>query len=428
MKKQYIILLLILSCFYAQAKNGIILNEHNPSETGLLTIIPTFNPVGPICFLQPMSPLPSTSLNGITGSWSPAINNVVTTLYTFTPNVGQDAASVTLVILVSPSPAAPSLIATEPTCTSQYGAVTIVSAAPGTLYSFDGAGYTSTLVYTGLAAGSSHTVVAQNTTGCTSPTSSITLTGIAQPNAGVLSGNQNVCTGLTTVFSSTVNGGIWSTSNPNVATVNPITGIVTGISAGSALILYTVSEVFCGNAIATRSMTVNPISTTQMFCDPSQTISQNSVYFDWTNVPGFTSYQYTYSINGGQNISGSDSVSHYEVFGVLPGQSVTFTIANVVGVSCFTPVSLTCGVPLANNVFEEDAFVYYPNPVNDFLNLQSLQGITRIRIFDVLGQETISMKSSAGNVQIDMSRLKSGIYFVKMSSDQSVKTFKVIKN
>ncbi|MCK7540125.1 MAG: hypothetical protein MZV63_59080 [Marinilabiliales bacterium] len=28
--------------------------------------------------------LPTTSLNGITGTWSPAIDNTVTTLYTFT--------------------------------------------------------------------------------------------------------------------------------------------------------------------------------------------------------------------------------------------------------------------------------------------------------------------------------------------------------
>ena len=32
-----------------------------------------------------MSPLPATSLEGITGSWSPALDNTTTTIYTFTP-------------------------------------------------------------------------------------------------------------------------------------------------------------------------------------------------------------------------------------------------------------------------------------------------------------------------------------------------------
>lgn len=51
-------------------------------------ITPTFTQVAPICFGSPLSPLPTTSTNGITGTWSPAINNTATTTYTFTPPIG----------------------------------------------------------------------------------------------------------------------------------------------------------------------------------------------------------------------------------------------------------------------------------------------------------------------------------------------------
>src|SRR6185295_9087951 len=54
-------------------------------------ITPTFNAVAPICSGATLSALPTTSNNGITGTWSPALNNTATTIYTFTPTAGQCA-------------------------------------------------------------------------------------------------------------------------------------------------------------------------------------------------------------------------------------------------------------------------------------------------------------------------------------------------
>ena len=65
---------------------------------------PAFNAVTPICSGAILSPLPTTSINGINGTWSPAINNTATTIYTFTPAVGQCAATTTLTITVNPKP------------------------------------------------------------------------------------------------------------------------------------------------------------------------------------------------------------------------------------------------------------------------------------------------------------------------------------
>ena len=61
---------------------------------------PTFTPVAPICSGGSFT-LPTTSNNGITGAWSPAINNSATTTYTFTPNSGQCASSTTMTVVVS---------------------------------------------------------------------------------------------------------------------------------------------------------------------------------------------------------------------------------------------------------------------------------------------------------------------------------------
>src|SRR5205814_1563414 len=59
--------------------------------------IPTFASVAPICSGVILSQLPTISNEGITGSWSPALNNTTTTTYTFTPTAGQCATTTTLI-------------------------------------------------------------------------------------------------------------------------------------------------------------------------------------------------------------------------------------------------------------------------------------------------------------------------------------------
>ena len=79
-------------------------------------VIPTFNAVAPICSGATLSPLPTTSTNAITGTWSPAPNNTLTTTYTFTPNAGQCATTATLMITVNASNVTPTFTAVAPIC------------------------------------------------------------------------------------------------------------------------------------------------------------------------------------------------------------------------------------------------------------------------------------------------------------------------
>jgi hypothetical protein len=54
-----------------------------------------------------LNALQTTSNNGITGTWSPALNNQVTTTYTFTPTSGQCATITTMTLVVNPLPESP---------------------------------------------------------------------------------------------------------------------------------------------------------------------------------------------------------------------------------------------------------------------------------------------------------------------------------
>ena len=70
----------------------------------------------------------------------------------------------------------------------------------------------------------------------------------------------------------------------------------------------------------------------------------------------------------------------------------------------------------------------YPNPASSTLTLSNLEGIQQIKIMDLLGNEISNTNVYGNNVKIDVNNLRSGIYFISLIKDNSVKvTRKFIK-
>ena len=76
-------------------------------------------------------------------------------------------------------------------------------------------------------------------------------------NAGLITGSAAVVLGCSVTLTDTAAGGYWTSSNSGVATINFLTGVVTGISIGTTTINYHISEA-CGSY--TSSDTLNVIS------------------------------------------------------------------------------------------------------------------------------------------------------------------------
>ncbi len=71
-------------------------------------VLPTFNPIGPLCQNSTPPNLPASSNNGFSGTWIPTVigtANAGNTAYAFTPNAGQCASATSLNISVNPLPA-----------------------------------------------------------------------------------------------------------------------------------------------------------------------------------------------------------------------------------------------------------------------------------------------------------------------------------
>jgi uncharacterized protein YjdB len=74
-----------------------------------------------------------------------------------------------------------------------------------------------------------------------------------------ISGTSSICIGNSATFTDTISGGTWSSSNSAIASVGSA-GVVTGVSAGTTTISYTITNT-CGAASATKVITVNPLPT-----------------------------------------------------------------------------------------------------------------------------------------------------------------------
>lgn len=114
-------------------------------------------------------------------------------------------------------------------------------------------------IVTGMTAGVD-TIIYTSPLACVSTT---TITVNASPSP--ISGANTVCIGSPLILSDATTGGSWSSSNLSVATVGSISGVVSGVSAGTANITYSLA----GGCIATKTITVNTAAIAGTISGPS---------------------------------------------------------------------------------------------------------------------------------------------------------------
>ena len=82
---------------------GASIGIDNMTDITIVATTPTFNTIGPLCVGDVAPVLPTTSNEGITGTWDAAVSTTSagTTTYTFTPDAGQCASSTTMDVTVN---------------------------------------------------------------------------------------------------------------------------------------------------------------------------------------------------------------------------------------------------------------------------------------------------------------------------------------
>ncbi len=172
----------------------------------------------------------------------------------------------TMPVIVKSAPAA--IVGTGTICNGVSTVITN-SALAGTWVT--GNATIASITTTGLliSTGIGSTLVSYNN-GCGT---AATLAVNVEPMPTALVGPSSVCSGYSTTFTEAIAGGTWSSSNSSIATVSP-TGVVTGISAGSATISYTLTN-SCGTNAAIQPLSVAQVGQWTGLADSSWTNAGN---------------------------------------------------------------------------------------------------------------------------------------------------------
>ena len=193
------------------------------------------------------------------GTWSSS-STAIATVTSGGAVVGVSAGTVTITYTVGSSSVTTSFtVYAAPAAITGAGTVavgstiTLSDATTGGYWSSGGTSIAtvgSTGIVTGVTAGVVN-IYYNMTTGCSVyHTDTVTGSTSVLPVTGTLS----VCVGSTTTLADATSGGYWTSASTSIATVISSTGVVTGVSAGTAVISYHSSA-----GIATATVTVNPV-------------------------------------------------------------------------------------------------------------------------------------------------------------------------
>lgn len=138
----------------------------------------------------------------------------------------------------------------------------------------------------------------------------VQIKSLALPTVGPITGNTNICLNQTTTLSSTSTGGVWSSSDPLIATINSSTGVVTTVSSGSSTIIYTYTDpaTTCSNSVQ-ATLTVKPLPALSSNLSP--VVCSGSVFnYTATSNLGGTTFNWNRAVVSGiSNSAGSGLTS-----------------------------------------------------------------------------------------------------------------------
>ena len=408
------------------------------------SITPTFTQIAAICPGGSLV-LPGTSTNGISGSWSPAVNNTATTTYTFTPNGGQCATTTTMTVAVSSTAVTPTFTQIPAICiggsftlptTSNNGISGTWSPAVNntatTTYTFTPnagqCGSTTTMTVTvnttsvtptfnqvpAICAGGSFTLPTTSTNG---------ISGTWSPAVNNMA---------TTTYTFTPNAGQCGTTTTMTVTVNnsvtPTFTQVPAICSGGSFTLPTTST----NGInGTWSPAVdNTVTTTYTFTPTSgqcvvtttMTVVVNSVNTG-TSVQGNTitalatgaTYQWINCLTN-QPINGAINASF------TPTESGAYAVT-VTQNGCSETSDCEVMIVLGLEANTQKGWNVYPNPASDELFVE-LDETSAIEIMDMTGKVIQTQVLKPGKNAINIHELSTGVYFLRSASGANVKFVK----
>ncbi|MBQ5855896.1 MAG: T9SS type A sorting domain-containing protein [Bacteroidales bacterium] len=155
------------------------------------------------------------------------------------------------------------------------------------------------------------------------------------------------------------------------------------------------------------------------------TDNTSNIVVSWDAVDKATSYD----IYRNNEFLANVETTSYTDSDFLQGDQCCYQVRAVFGNNKSAFTKETCVTATGDMIEEIDSNVeIYPNPVDDRLYIETLTQTLTIEIYDVFGRlQDYKTTRLQGNVAIDVTDLKSGIYFVKINTEKGNIVKRIIK-
>lgn len=149
---------------------------------------------------------------------------------------------------------------------------------------------------------------------------------------------------------------------------------------------------------------------TLSFCDDADAAIYEQIYF-----PVFT-----------DGIDTSPAFTSYFTYSISETEGVKTLIIN----SAFNKQAIYSDVALSTSQFNKESFSFYPNPSEGFIEINlnnSFTKSTTLEIYNNIGILQKTEKLTTTTSRIDINNLASGIYFLKITTENGTSVKKFIK-
>jgi len=148
------------------------------------------------------------------------------------------------------------------------------------------------------------------------------------PISTIIAGSDVICIGATTQMNPAT-GGTWISNNPDIATIDPLTGVVTGVAEGQATFVFTPDDTGCPSEDS-DPVSVSPTPTATLFeselCIGAMTILSPTIGGTWTSsdpsiatvldngevttlAPGIVTFTFTETASGCASADATDPLT-----------------------------------------------------------------------------------------------------------------------
>ena len=381
-----------------------------------------------------------TATNGLTGgTWSSANTSIAiigttgqitgvasgTTIISYVLPTGCTAQSTVTVNALAPI--------TGPGSVCWHSTITLSDAIGGGTWTSSAPTIASIVSSTGVVTGNAASLTANITytlsTGCKAFTT-ISVNPVPSAPAAITGPSSVSVSGVPITLNDATTGGVWTSSNTSFATVGA-TGIVTGVSVGSATISYTVSNSYGCTSYASKNINVGPVA-------PSHSVTINSE----ANITVGGSQQLPNTNTNWEVLTGENNirlnVENGTIIGIAQGTSILRNVTTMGNETTINILNVTINPAKENGMegINEVSLVLSPNPNNGSFTISGNPGETftngaTIQIADMTGKVIYYSKINSVNGNLNKhvtlnNEVSAGLYLIKISAGTDEHTLRLV--